>query len=156
ARQLFEKAIALDPKYGQAYVALGATYWIERDWRWNAAPQTLERALALAQQAIALDDALAGAHGLLGFVYREEIQYEQAIVEMERAIALDRNGADSYPRLDNILNVAGRPEEAIGLVEKALRLNPHYPAWYLLDLGHAYRMTGRYTEAIATLKNLVV
>ena len=51
ARQLFEKAIALDPQYAEAYAWLGWTYWLEWVFRWSADPQTLERALALAQQA---------------------------------------------------------------------------------------------------------
>ena len=38
------------------------------------------------------------------------------------------------------------------MVEQAMRLNPRYPPWYLFQLGWAYRMTGRYAEAIATLK----
>ncbi len=50
------------------------------------------------------------------------------------------------------LNCAGRPEEAIGLIEKAMRLNPHYPPFYLFFLGEAYRLTGRYEEAIAAYK----
>ena len=58
ARQMFEKAIALDPQYAEAYAWLGWTYWLEWVLRWSADPQTLERALALAQQALALDDSL--------------------------------------------------------------------------------------------------
>jgi tetratricopeptide (TPR) repeat protein len=38
------------------------------------------------------------------------------------------------------------------LVEKAMRLNPHYPVYYLFNLSLAYRLTGRYEEAIAALK----
>src|SRR2546427_991662 len=58
ARQLFESAMALDPQYAAAYALLGFTYL--RDWiyQWSHDPQTLERAFALAQRAIALDDAL--------------------------------------------------------------------------------------------------
>ena len=51
ARQLFEKALALDPQYAEAYALLGETYYLEWIWRWSADPQTLEQALALAQQA---------------------------------------------------------------------------------------------------------
>ncbi len=65
ARQMFEKAIALDPQYAEAYAVLGWTYWQEWVLRWSADPQNLERALALAQQAIALDDSLPGAHSAL-------------------------------------------------------------------------------------------
>ena len=67
ARQLFEKAIALDPQYAEAYAWLGWTYWMEWVLRWSADPQTLERALALAQQALALDDSLPVAHSLLSY-----------------------------------------------------------------------------------------
>ena len=54
-----------------------------------------------------------------------------------------------------ILNFAGRPEEAVGLIEKAMRLNPRYPFSYLSWLGMAYRLTGRSEEAIAILKAAV-
>ncbi|MBI3801408.1 MAG: tetratricopeptide repeat protein [Deltaproteobacteria bacterium] len=51
-----------------------------------------------------------------------------------QAIALDPNDADGYVTLGVILAFAERPEEAIGLIEKAMRLNPHYPVSYLSNL----------------------
>jgi adenylate cyclase len=45
ARQMLEKAVALDPQYAEAYAYLGWTYGLEWVWRWSADPQTLERAL---------------------------------------------------------------------------------------------------------------
>ncbi len=66
ARQMFEKAIELDPQYAQAYVGLGMTYWAEQLWNWSQDPQTLERAFALAQKARDLDDSLPELHQLLG------------------------------------------------------------------------------------------
>jgi tetratricopeptide (TPR) repeat protein len=36
-----------------------------------------------------------------------------------------------------------------------MRLNPHYPPWYLFELGTAYQLTGRYAEAIATLQESI-
>jgi adenylate cyclase len=152
AQQMFEKAVALDPQYADAYVSLGITYLLEWLWRWSADPQTLERALALAQQALALDDPLPGAHSLLSQVYAQRRQYDQAIAEGERAIALDPNNALSYNRQGVVLTFAGRPAEALPLVEQALRLDPHYPPFYLADLGWTYWFTGRYTEAVAALK----
>jgi tetratricopeptide (TPR) repeat protein len=108
--------------------------------------------LALAQQALALDDSLPGAHSLLSNVYAQKQQYDQAIAEGERAIALDPNNAGSYNRQGAALNFAGRPEDALPMMEQAMRLNPHYPPYYLGDLGWTYSLTGRYTEAVATLK----
>src|SRR4029434_9110972 len=102
----------------------------EWDWRWNADPQTLERALAAVQQAIALDDSLPVAHSVLGIVYAQHQQYDQASVEGDRAIALDPNNADSYALQAETLNRAGRPVDALRAAEQAMRLNPRHPPWY--------------------------
>src|SRR5262249_51422649 len=51
ARQLFEKALALDPQYAEAYVWLGWTYRMEGVWRGGGGPPPPERAVGLARQA---------------------------------------------------------------------------------------------------------
>jgi tetratricopeptide (TPR) repeat protein len=51
--------------------------------------------------------------------------------------------------------IAGRPEEAVGLSEKAMRLNPRYPPSYLLNLAIAHRTAGRYAEALALGKKVL-
>jgi tetratricopeptide (TPR) repeat protein len=116
----------------------------------------LEQAFAMAQRAITLDNSLPVAHGLLSMVYAQKQQYDQALAEGERTIALDPNSADSYAQQAEVLNYAGRPEEALRSVEQAMRLNPRYPAWYLIESGWAYRLTGQYEEAIAALKTLLL
>jgi TolB-like protein/DNA-binding winged helix-turn-helix (wHTH) protein/Flp pilus assembly protein TadD len=155
ARQLLEKAMALDPQYAEACVWLGETYWVEWVWRWNTDPSIVEPALALAQQALALDDALPSVHSLLSNVYTMGQQYDPSIAEGERAVALDPNNDDSYAVLAQALIFAGRPEEASKMMAQAIRLNPHYPFWYASELGSAYRMTGRYVKAIATQKEVL-
>src|SRR5713101_4412517 len=62
----------------------------------------------------------------------------------------------TMPALGNILIFAGRPQEGIGLIEKAMRLNPRYPPFYLSWLGMAYRLTGQHEEAIAALKRALI
>ena len=64
--------MALDPQYAAASALLGLTYL--RDWinQWSQDPQTLERAFALAPQAIALDDARPAAHIVLGHAYAQK------------------------------------------------------------------------------------
>jgi adenylate cyclase len=157
AQQMFEKAITLDPQYAEAYALLSMTYGRQWGWGWSRDPQTLERALALAQRAVALDDSLPRAHGALSLVLQMKRQSDQAIAEGERTIALDPNNADSYARQAGVLNLTGgKPEEALGLVEKAMRLNPRYPPWYLNELGTAYRRMGRYAEAIAAQQQVLL
>jgi adenylate cyclase len=124
-RQMFEKAIDVDPNYARAYAALGATYWQEWVLQWTQDPRSLERALELAQKAVLLDDSTPSAHRLLARLHLwKSRQHELAIAEVERAIALNPNDADSYVLLGNILTFAGRPEESIGFAEKAMRLHP--------------------------------
>ena len=156
ARQMFEKAIELDPKYTGAYAWLGETYRLDWFYQWNRdRAQSLERAFELGQRAVALGASLAIPHQLLGAVYLWKKQYDQAIIEAERAIALDPNNADGYVILGDILANAGRPEEGIELTEKAMRLNPRYSPFYLTELGWAYYRAGRCEEALVPLKKVL-
>lgn len=70
ARDLFEKALEIDPQYAEAYAFLGRTHWMDWVFAWSAdRPQSLERAFAAAQKAVRLNDALPLAHSTLGQVY---------------------------------------------------------------------------------------
>jgi adenylate cyclase len=156
AQQLFEKAIQLDPQFAIAHAYLGWTHFENWVLGWNQNPESLESAASWAQRALTLDRTLADGHRLLGTIHLWKKEYDQAITEVEQAIALDPNCADNYVALGDVLNWVGRPQEAIALIEKGMRLNPQYPTWYLWDLGHAYYLTGRYEEAIATLKRVLI
>jgi tetratricopeptide (TPR) repeat protein len=87
-----------------------------------------------------------------GYVYLWQKQYEQALAEMERAIALDPNSADSYAGLAEVLSHMGRSEEAVRMVEQALRRKPLVVDQHLNSVGTAYYLAGRPEEAIAPLK----
>jgi adenylate cyclase len=152
---MYEKAIELDPQYAAAYAALGSSHFLDWAFQWSQnPPQTLDQAFALAQKAVSLDDSLPYAHTLLGGIYLRKKQPARAIAEAERAIALAPN-AYGYAGLADILTFAGRPEEAIGLVEKAMRLDPQNAAYHSYPLGHAYRLLRRYEEAITALKRVL-
>jgi TolB-like protein/DNA-binding winged helix-turn-helix (wHTH) protein/Tfp pilus assembly protein PilF len=152
ARQMFEKAIALDPKYARAYTELGLNYLAGWVLLLSADSNGLERALQLAQQAIALDDSLSPAHRNLAVIYVHNGQYDQAVIEAERAIALDPNSAPGYFWLANVMNNMARPAEALVAVEKAMRLDPRNRDYYANQLGFAYTLLGRYEEAIPAFK----
>jgi adenylate cyclase len=155
ARQMFERAIELDPNFAAAHAWLGRTYVVEWMFQWNEDPRTLERAFALAQRAAVLDNSLVVARQTLAYVFLLRKQFERAIIEAERAVTLDPNDADAYVTLGEILSCTGRPQEAIGLVAKAMRLDPHYPASYVFALGQAHHLAGHYEEAITAFKRLL-
>jgi adenylate cyclase len=152
AEQMFSKALELDPQFAAACAYLGIVYFDRWTMGWSEDQQTLDRALALAREAVTRDPQLPDAHRLLGVILLWNREYESAIAEVEQAIALDPNHADAYAALGSIFNFAGRPEETVGLIQKAMRLNPQHPTWYLWDLGHAYYLLKRYDEATAVLK----
>src|SRR5216684_1880785 len=104
ARQMFEKAVVLDPKYAQAYAYLGLSYWLDWVQQWTHDPHTLDRAFQLGQQATALDDSLPVAHMVMGLMYLLKKQYDQATAEAERAIALDPNSVVGYRALAEIMD----------------------------------------------------
>ena len=152
-RQLIEEAIALDPDFANAYAYLASTHMVDAWLGSSKSPRgSLTQAIELAQKAIALDESYANAHGLLGYLYTMIRQHEKAIAVGERAVALDPNSANAHAWLGNNLYWAGRPEDAIPLILKAIRFNPIPPTWCLLTLGMAYRDTGRYEEAISACK----
>ena len=155
AGKMFRRAIELDPAYATAYAELGWTHLQAWQFQWSRDPETLQRAFELAQQAIARDDSLATCYILLSQVYLWKKEHDRAIAQAQQAVALAPNDADSYETLAEVLAWSGRAEEAIGHIKQAMRLNPQYPFFYLWTLGHAYYLTGRSAEAIATFKKLV-
>jgi adenylate cyclase len=152
ARQMFEKAIALDRRYSAAYVLLAASYFQGWVLSFNPDPNGLERAFQLVQQSIALDDSIAIAHGQLAAIYVQRGQNDQALAEAQRGIALDGNSADSYFWLAEVLNNQGKPTEALIAAQKAMRLDPRNGANYLFEEGFAYSQLGLWEEAIPALR----
>ena len=104
------------------------------------------------QKALALDDTYADAHALLGLLYTHKREYDKSITEGERAMALNPNGAYVIVRYSTILNFAGRAEEAIPLLQKAIRLDPHGPGFYYFHLGAALFLTGLFEQAVSAFK----
>jgi adenylate cyclase len=158
AQQMFERAIELDPKYAAAYVSLGYTLRFQWNWLWSQDPGggSLDRAFQLAQQAIALDESLASAHGLLSAIYLSKWQFDQALGEAERAVSLDPNSADSYNALAYVLNYTGKPAEALVAAQKAMRLDPRHRDQYLIWIGLAQTQMRNYSKAIPAVKQFQV
>jgi adenylate cyclase len=150
ARRLFERALELDPGFAMAYVGLASTFTLEVRLGWSPSlAESLERARELTHKALALDDALADAYAQLGYIALLQRQYEQAITAGQHAITLSPNGADVHALLAVTLNFAGKPEDGLAMIEKAMRLSPVYPSWYLHVLGMSHDLVGRYEEARA-------
>jgi TolB-like protein/class 3 adenylate cyclase/Flp pilus assembly protein TadD len=152
----FKKAVELDPKYGRAYAALAATYWEAYTRYWDVAlglSRTHEARFQAEQfLAKAIRDPTPLAHQVASGMLLHRKQHDEAIAEAKRAIASDPNDADGYVALANALSFTGRASDALEQVERAIRLNPHYPPYYLYQLGLARFGTKRLDEAATSLE----
>jgi adenylate cyclase len=148
ARELFEKAIGLDPAFARAYANLAATH--RQDWTFGWSqdlPASEQRAFELAQESVRRDPSLPYGHQQLAYLYVYRMQHDQAIAEAEQSVQLDPNYADGYAAWAQVLTYAGQPQEAIALMEAARRLNPTDPGYYPYHLGQAYYVIEEYEKA---------
>ena len=156
AKRLLEESIALDPNYAVAYRVLGAVHMMDVWLGTTKSPKdSLRKAVELSKKAIALDELLGMAHGLLGHLYILMKDYEKGVEVGQRAVEVSPNDADAYAYLGMGLRFADRPEEAIKVFKSAIRLNPKAPSWYFHQLSEAYRNMDRYDEAIEWGKKAV-
>ena len=156
AQQLAEEAISLDPNYAYAYMTLGFAHGVSVWLGISPSPaESMKRCIELMQKAVALDDSSGEAHAGLGYWLVLARQYDKAVAEGERGMALEPNSAGVLHNYASILTYVGRREEAIPLFREALRLNPRPPNAYYRQFGIALRDSGQYDEAIALQKKAI-
>jgi len=147
-------ALARNPDWIPAYFDLAMHYCMA--WRISQSqdPLMLDRALKIAEKLVANDDSLGYGYFASSLINLYKKQYEKALADAEKLIALAPESADSYGLLAVIFSSVGKPGEAIEMVEKAMQLNPAIPAWYLSTLATAYASSGRQSEAVAAHKRI--
>ena len=149
-RRMAEEAIALDPKYADAYALLGATHYADVFLGTGRPKDSIEKAIELTQKALAMNGSLPEARSRLGVLYSWSGRYDEGIAEAERGVELDPNSGHANFNLSVVLRYAGRPKEAIPAIQKALRLEPIPPDNYVQNLAMVYWQSGDCKEALAT------
>ena len=155
ARELFDKAIKLDPNFAAAYADKSFTYFSSYIMPMSRDPTVVKGALVAAERAVELDDTLPLAYARLAWAYFATRQHAKAIKAARRAVALGPNDAEANVQLGNILNWSGKPDEGKLYVERAIRLNPLHPYYYLFYLGQSYYLLGENDKAIELMKRVV-
>jgi tetratricopeptide (TPR) repeat protein len=152
-RDLFEASIRYDPAFAMAHAMLAWTHVLDVMNGWSDDRQaSLQQALDLATRALTLDEQLPLAYWVRGLTYRETGDYVKALVEAEQAIEYKPSYANAHVLLASLLYFAGRPEEGLKRILKAIEINPHHPFNYTFPLGQAYFTLHRYRDAIAALR----
>ena len=153
ARQMFQKAIELDPDYASAYVALAWSHLEDFYYGWTEFPdQALQQARELAKKALSIDASNAGAYFVMGSVNVRRGQYDLAINELQRALELNPNHPRAREDMGDIMLYSGRTDEAIRSFETTMRFNPNLSPGSFMNLGLAYYLKGKYSETISTIK----
>jgi TolB-like protein/class 3 adenylate cyclase/Tfp pilus assembly protein PilF len=158
AQRYLERAIEVDPSYARAYSTLSYVHNMATSYvGWGGTPlaQLYEKAYALAERAVLLDDTDNWTHLTLGWCLLWRRRYSEATRAFERALALNANDADAMAYRGYYLTIVGRPEEGVEAVRTAMRLNPaHHPDYYLGNLMCANLMARRYEDAIAAVEGV--
>jgi TolB-like protein len=152
ARTIFLKSIDIDPMYGRAYSGLAwvfealASYSMYSDHT-TSTSDCRETAVQYALKAVELDDTDNKAHVILGWTYHFRREYELSRRHLERALELNPNDADGLILRAMLLTLQGESALGIACAEKAIRLNPYHPGYYLGALAAGHFFSGRYLEA---------
>jgi len=149
---VFQSALSLDVNYSLAYAGLGEAYWKKFEITKNK--QWIETARQSCQRALGLDSGLATAHRCLGIVHEGTGEYQQAILEFNRALATEPTSDDAYRELASVYEKLGDSNNAEQTYFQAIKLRPHYWAGYHW-LGRFYFRRGRYPEAVTQLEQVL-
>ena len=106
----------------------------------------------VAGRAIALNPTLPRPHLLLAEILQFQGRSDDARKQAEKAFTIGLSDADALASFGGFLRLDGRPKRAIKVLQRAIRLDPLHPPWYLGWLGHAFFLDGQYDRAIATLR----
>jgi TolB-like protein/Tfp pilus assembly protein PilF len=127
AQELLEKAIAIDPNYGQALGVLAANYALSAYMGWADMATTVPIAERAALGAVRADSEDPWAHHALGGVYLLMRRFEDSLAEFELALSLNPSFSLAQGIYGLVLAFCGDWEKADEAANRALRLSPRDP-----------------------------
>lgn len=146
AQALLEKAISIDPNYGQALGLLATSHAFTTHMGWEDMATAMPIAERAARAAIRADSEDPWAHQALGSVMLFARRFDDCLAEFELALQLNPSFALAQGFYGLALTYCGRWEEGDLAVRRALRLSPRDPfaaayygiAAYAQFIGHHY------------------
>ena len=157
AIEQYRKALEIDPDYSAAWASLAWVYHELSKWGVSGIEPRKARKLRTdcLTKALEINSTNPEAQALLAEIYQRNKEYETAIKQLENAIQKTPNSAFLYYKLGELLSEGGRPHEAIPLIERAIRLNPFYPGYYLSTLSQSYFLLQQYDNGLQIAEQLL-
>ena len=157
AQALLEKAIAIDPNYGQALGVLAASHIFSAHMGWADMATAVPIAERAALAAIRADSEDPWAHYALGNVYLFTRRFDDSLAEFELALQLNPNFSLAQGYYGLALAYCGRWEEADLAARRALRLSPRDPfsAIYCGIAAYAQFVGRNYDEAMRLAREAI-
>jgi adenylate cyclase len=129
-RDILEAAVAIAPDHSDCLAELACIYWHEYAFGYNLGPDPIGRARAVAQRAVASAPTSHFAHCAFAGALFFQKDFPAFRAAAERALALNRMDSATAAILGNMIAYAGDWEYGLGIVERAMQLNPHHAGWY--------------------------
>ncbi|WP_340113194.1 helix-turn-helix domain-containing protein [Maribellus mangrovi] len=146
--QYYEKAIAEDENFAQAYAGLAKAWFSLSAWGFLNSNEGFLNARKLSLKALEIDPDCAQAHEVLGdFLIWGQRNFEEGGKELKTSIRLNPNIASSRQAYAQYLMITGPIEEARVQVNHAIELEPYF--WVIQNLNSwIYYFEGKYEEAL--------
>ena len=146
----FEQAVAIDPSYALAYVGLADGY---RSPALEIRPaEVFPKAKLAAQKALEIDDTLAEAHAVLGYItFWYDWDWNSAETQFKRALELNPDSADTHQFYAHLFSSTERHAEGLAEIKRARELDPVKLRVYALE-GQFLIHAGRTDEALVILQ----
>jgi TolB-like protein/class 3 adenylate cyclase len=149
---LYHQVLEIDPRYAPAWSELARNFINKAVFGMVSSQEGLARAREVAEKALASDPDYAPAHAQLGNIAKLQNDDAGAANHYERALALDPTDLSVVGNAADFLGVSlGRLDEGLALSEAVVRRDP-VDTTSLTNLGYYQRLSGRYDEAIASLR----
>jgi len=146
---LFEQAVARDPHFALAYAAIAYAHveFIISGISGVVPVEAFARAQQAVDSALALDEGLAEAHGIVGLLrFTRDFDWKGAEAEFRLALRLSPGSADLYEHLGWLCSAQGRFDESLALMRRARELDP---LEHRSDVVNELMRAGRTEEALA-------
>ena len=157
AQALLEKAVAIDPNYGQALGLLAASHTFCAHMGWEDMATAVPVAEAAARKAIQIDREDPWAHHALAHVHLFARRFDDSLAEFELTLRLNPNFSLAQGFYGLALSYCGRWEDADLAANRALRLSPRDPfsAIYYGIAAYAQFLGRNYDKAIQLARDAI-